>query len=182
VLMLPAHVVLTEMVIDPLCSFAFEGVPADADLMARGPRAREDHVFRWASLRGGLLAGLLLLTAVLAVWLAALARGLAADEARTLAILALTAGNLALVWALARPRGAGHGPPGRPLLVVTVLSAAALAAGIGWPAGRALLQFALPTPQWLAAALALGAAAGAAAGWMAARRRIPQAAPATHAA
>jgi Ca2+-transporting ATPase len=36
-LMLPVHVVLTEMVIDPMCSLAFEGAPEAPDLMDRPP-------------------------------------------------------------------------------------------------------------------------------------------------
>ena len=37
-LLLPAHVVLTEMVIDPVCSLAFEGAPEDPRVMQRPPR------------------------------------------------------------------------------------------------------------------------------------------------
>ena len=39
-LLLPAHVVLTEMVVDPVCSFAFEAVPERPGLMQRPPRPR----------------------------------------------------------------------------------------------------------------------------------------------
>lgn len=37
-LMLPMHVVLIEMVVDPICSIAFENEPTEPDLMQRGPR------------------------------------------------------------------------------------------------------------------------------------------------
>lgn len=177
VLLLPAHVVLTEMVIDPLCSFAFEGIPAARDLMERPPRPRQDHAFRWRTVRVGLAAGAVLLSAVLAVWLAALDRGLGAAPARTLAILALTAGNLALVWVLARPAGARGVVAGRPLWAVTGFSVLVLMAGVAWPAARELLQFGLPPTGALVGAPVLGALAGALGGWVVARGRAVSPSP-----
>jgi P-type Ca2+ transporter type 2C len=169
VLLLPAHVVLTEMVIDPLCSFAFEGVPQAGDIMRRPPRPRGDHPFRMRSLVPGLLAGAGLLAAVLGVWLAALGASLPTGESRTLALAALTAGNLALVWMLARPRGARALSASRPLVVVTASSVLVVAAGVLLPVGRELLRLSLPGASELAFALGLGLAAGVVSGFGAAR-------------
>jgi Ca2+-transporting ATPase len=175
--MLPAHVVLTEMVIDPLCSFAFEGVAATRGLMHRPPRGRDEHLFRKRSLASSMAAGALLLLAALAVWLAALLAGVPTDEARALAIAALTAGNLALVWTLARPEGARGLAPSVALSSVTVFSLVALAAGVLLPSARELLRFGLPPAHVLLAAAAAGLAAGIAAGLVAAqasRRAAPR--------
>ncbi|MBI5278009.1 MAG: cation-translocating P-type ATPase [Burkholderiales bacterium] len=171
VLMLPVHVVLTEMVIDPLCSFAFEGVPEAAGVMQRHPRPREAHAFRWASMRGALGAGLMLLGAVLCVWLTALAAGSATDQARTFAVSALTAGNLALVWMLARPDGARGLLASRALVAVTAFSTLAVASGVAWAPARELLRFAAVPMPALLAACAAGVAAAAAGGLVAARAR-----------
>ncbi|MBO9512693.1 MAG: cation-translocating P-type ATPase [Variovorax sp.] len=169
VLMLPIHVVLTEMVIDPLCSFAFEGVPGARNLMDRRPRPRDAHAFRWRSLRGGLAAGVLLLLSVLAVWGTVLAKGGTADQARTLAICALTAGNLSLVWMLARPQGAWGAFASWPLVIVTALSAVVMAAGVLLPGARELLHFAPVAGAGLLAAVVLGMAAAIGGGAVAVR-------------
>lgn len=169
VLMLPAHVVMTEMVIDPLCSFAFEGVPPTRGLMRKPPRRRDEHLFHWRSLALAAAAGLLLFLAALAVWLAALLHGVATPEARAMAFASLTAGNLALVWMLARPDGARRLYPSRALLAVTAGSALAVAAGILIEPVGALLQFGVPPGGSLAAAIAAGAVAGLAGGLAAAR-------------
>ncbi|MBB3181961.1 cation-translocating P-type ATPase [Variovorax sp. Sphag1AA] len=169
VLMLPIHVVLTEMVIDPLCSFAFEGVPEAQSLMSRRPRPRDAHAFRWQSLRGGLVAGLLLLLSVLGVWGIALANGGTADEARTLAVCALTVGNLSLVWMLARPQGARSAFASWPLVIVTAVSVMVMTAGVLLPGARELLRFAPVNGPGLLAAMALGIAAAVGGGLVAVR-------------
>lgn len=158
-LLLPAHVVLTEMVIDPACAFTFEAAPAGPDVMRQPPRARGDTLLGWRTLRQGLGQGLLLLLAVLAVYLAASARGTPADEARTLAVVALTAGNLLLVWLNARPAGSWRPPVGWAFPLVSALAIAALALALASAPVRSLLQFGLPS---LAELLAAVAAAGVA--------------------
>lgn len=173
VLMLPVHVVLTEMIIDPLCSFAFEGVAPAADLMRRPPRPRGEHAFRWISLRQALLAGGLLLLAVLGVWLAALSSGFAAEAARALALCALTAGNITLAWMLARPTGARGLALSLPLALVTAFSGLAIGLGLLLPSAGALLRFAPVAPQALAAAVLAGVLAALAGAWAVAPARRP---------
>jgi Ca2+-transporting ATPase len=151
-LMLPAHVVLTEMVVDPVCSFAFEGVPEDPGVMRRPPRAAREALLGRATLVRGLAQGALLLAVVLAIALAALRR-IGADEARTLAMCALMAGNLTLVWVHTGPHGRRRGP-GRAFLLIAIAAAAAMALTLVLPPLRALLQFALPPLPALAAATA----------------------------
>jgi Ca2+-transporting ATPase len=56
-LMLPAHVVLTEMVIDPVCSLAFEGAPEDPRVMQRPPRRSDEGIVGWPMLWQGLVQG-----------------------------------------------------------------------------------------------------------------------------
>ncbi len=177
-LMLPAHVVLTEMVIDPVCSLAFEGAPEEPDTMRRPPRRGDAGIVGRPMLVLGLVQGACLLAATLAVYLIALQGGRNVEEARTLAVVGLTAGNLALV-ALNVAAGGGW----RRLMdrsVASFWAIAVVAAGVmllcvGWEPARSLLRFAVPAPSDMAAAL--GAVAVAIAVATAATRllRAPQA-------
>jgi Ca2+-transporting ATPase len=160
-LMLPAHVVLTEMVIDPVCSLAFEGAPEDPRVMKRPPRRADDGIVGWPMLWAGLLQGGCLLGATLATYVLSLDAGRGEDVARTLAVVGLTAGNLLLV-AVNATAGVGwralFAPGARAFWWVAGIASAALALAVAVPGGRRLLHFGLPTLDDLALSL-LGAAA-----------------------
>ncbi|MFN9729664.1 MAG: cation-translocating P-type ATPase [Pseudomonadota bacterium] len=160
--LLPMHVVLIEMVVDPICSVAFEDEPEERGIMQRPPRRPDEPLVGWPQLAIGFAQGGLLLLAVLAVHFAARTAGLAEDVQRSLAFLALTAGNLALVRVnaargatLPRLFEAGH----RVYWIVTGAAAAIVAACMLWPAAAGLFRFAQPDPAHALAAAATGIAA-----------------------
>ena len=173
-LMLPVHVVLTEMVIDPVCSLAFEGAPEDPRVMQRPPRRADDGLVGWPMLLQGLLQGGSLLVAALAVYVLALQAGRGEDVSRTLAVLGLTVGNLLLV-AVNVSAGLGWGalltPGARNFWWVALAALGALAVSLVVPGARQLLHFGLPAAADLAGALVLVAVAVAASGALAARWR-----------
>jgi Ca2+-transporting ATPase len=147
-LMLPAHVVLTEMVIDPVCSLAFEGAPEDPRVMQRPPRRSDDGIVGWTMLWQGLLQGGCLLVATMATYAWALGAGRGEEVARTLAIVGLTAGNLMLV-AVNATAGVGWramlAPSSRAFWLVAAVASAALALAVAAPVARQLLHFSPPT-------------------------------------
>lgn len=155
-LMGPVHVVLVEMVVDPMCSLAFENAPASSDLMQRPPRRRGGAVPALRHLTTGLLQGGLLLVAILAVWGVALRCNLPAEGARTLAIAALMAGNLMLV---AQNVMLGNGwrsltaPGAHAYWLVAFVTVALFAGLLAWTPGRSLLRMAQPSAMGLAAAV-----------------------------
>ena len=155
-LMLPAHVVLTEMVIDPACTLAFEGAPEDPEVMRRPPRRSHEGILGWPMLARGLFQGSALLATTFGVYALALHAGRAEDAARALAIASLTAGNLTLV-AVNVTAGLGWRalaqPGARALRWVALAAAAALALALGTASGRALLHFAVPSAVDLLAAV-----------------------------
>ena len=159
-LLLPAHVVLVEMVIDPMCSVAFEGQPAEPDLMQQPPRPLSESLVGGAQLALAAGLGVVLLALCLVAFLLGHAEGVGDDVARTLAILALTVGNLALVASLARRGRAWVRGNGRAYLVITLGAAAIIGACIGLPALRELFDFGLPTLGQAARAMALGLVGG----------------------
>jgi len=174
-LMLPAHVVLTEMVIDPVCSLAFEGAPEDPRVMQRPPRRTDEGIVGWPMLWQGLVQGGCLLAATMAIYVLALQAGRDADIARTLAVIGLTVGNLLLV-ALNACAGIGwRGLVAASALAfwgVAAVAAAALAVAVALPGARRLLHFGVPTPGELAlgiAGVAVAVMLAAAPSWRARR-------------
>ncbi|HEY9107882.1 MAG TPA: cation-translocating P-type ATPase, partial [Roseateles sp.] len=167
-LMLPAHVVLTEMVIDPACSLAFEGAPEAPGLMRRPPRQPDDGIVGWSMLWQGLMLGGCLLVAALLVYIVALHAGRSPDAARTLSVVGLTVGNLLLV-AATMSTGSGWralAKPGtRAFWAVCAVASAALAAAVVLPAPRRLLHFEGPALDELALAVILAAMSVGAGSW-----------------
>jgi Ca2+-transporting ATPase len=161
-LMLPAHVVLTEMVIDPICSLAFEGAPEDPRLMQRPPRHAREGLVGWPMLLQGAVQGASVLLATLAAYLLALRVGHDADVARTLAVAGLMAGNLLLV---AANLSAGLGwrallaPGARVFWAVAAIATAVMVLAITAPPVRALLHFGQPPLAELGLTLAVVALA-----------------------
>lgn len=96
-LLLPVHIVFLELVIDPSCSLIFEAEHAEADVMTRPPRRRDERLFSAATLRIALLQGLSVLGVCLGVFLLAW-RGHTSDaEARALTFAALVVAILAVI-------------------------------------------------------------------------------------
>jgi Ca2+-transporting ATPase len=178
-LLLPAHVVLTEMVIDPVCSLAFEGAPEDPRVMLRPPRRASAGLLGRSLLTRGLTQGAWLLGATLAVYALALQAGRDEEVARTLAVLGLTAGNLLLV-AVNASAGLGWrallAPGTRAFWWVAAAATAALGLALAVPSARELLRLAVPTAADLAAtfaAVAVAVALGAMMGHALARKTSP---------
>jgi Ca2+-transporting ATPase len=171
-LMLPAHVVLTEMIIDPICSLAFEGAPERPGLMQRPPRHGDESLLGWTMFRRALVQGGLLLAAALAVYVLALPAS-GTPAARGLALLTLTVGNLGLVW-LNASQGVGwrvvfHAGY-TAFWAIAALAAAALAAMFTLPAVATLLKVAAPGAAHAAGAIGIAVVAVMVAGWLAPAR------------
>jgi Ca2+-transporting ATPase len=160
--LLPMHVVLIEMVVDPICSVAFEDEPEERGIMRRPPRRADEPLVGVAQLAIGLAQGALLLLAVLGVHALARGAGLAEDVQRCLAFVALTAGNLALVRVngargatLPRLFEAGH----RTYWIVAGVALAIVALCMLWAPAATLFRFAAPDPLHALAAAVAGIAA-----------------------
>ena len=117
--LLPVHVVFLQFIIDPTCAFVFEQEQEEAQVMQRPPRAVDARVLSPAVLRTGLIQGLAVLLAILAVFAIALTRGASPDEARALTFTTLMIANIALIavnrswatptWNILRRRNAAFG-------------------------------------------------------------------------
>lgn len=159
-LMTPAHVVLTEMLIDPMCSLAFEAAPPASNVMRRPPRVAGEGLLDHQALARCVALGLALLITLVCVWwvVRTLQPNGSIEQQRTWVMSGLLAGNLTLValqlggggWL--RLRG---GSAAKIFGVAAVVALAGWAVGLAWPALGHLLQLEPVAPSWLLAVMAL---------------------------
>jgi Ca2+-transporting ATPase len=97
--LLPIHVAFLEMVIDPVCSIAFEAEGEEADIMRRPPRSPRSRLLKPTLIQWALLQGLLGLLAIAAVYLGGYRSALPAPDLRSLTYVALIGVNFCLVLA-----------------------------------------------------------------------------------
>ncbi|WP_221792506.1 cation-translocating P-type ATPase [Aquisediminimonas sediminicola] len=93
----PIHIAFLEMIIDPVCSLAFEAETEEKDVMERPPRPPEAQLMSRALVMWALLQGAVALGLNAAVVAIGVARGLAADDLRGLVFMALVLTILALI-------------------------------------------------------------------------------------
>ncbi len=157
----PIHIAFLEMVIDPVCSLAFEAETDEDDLMRRPPRGTTVPLFSWSLIGWSVLQGTLAFTLVAAIFIAALDRGMPPDEARALAFFSLVLSivslilvnrsfSTSLVTALRRPNPA--------LAWILLAIAAILGLTVLWPTAAVLFRFGQLHTDDLAVTLSAGAA------------------------
>ncbi len=106
VLLMPVHIVLLELLIDPACSVVFEAEPAADDIMRRPPRAPSDSPFAAANLRHAVVQGLGFAAILLLGYGLLLGQRLDAAQSRSAVFVALVLGLFLLTLAnrdLSRP-------------------------------------------------------------------------------
>ncbi|CAM5232847.1 cation-translocating P-type ATPase [Rhodanobacter lindaniclasticus] len=98
-LLMPVHIVLLELLIDPACSVVFEAEPADEDIMQRPPRAPSDSPFAAANLRHAVIQGLGFAGILLFGYGLLLGQGVDAAQGRSAVFIALIVGLFLLTLA-----------------------------------------------------------------------------------
>ena len=133
-LLLPVHIVLMELLIDPACSIVFEAEPAADDLMQRPPRPVDDSPFALRALLLPLLQGAGIAALLLAAQAWLLAQGWSQAQGRTVVFGVLLACVPLLILAQRNPArplwrpGGGANPWLRPMAAAVGLLLAALLA------------------------------------------------------
>jgi Ca2+-transporting ATPase len=98
ILLLPIQIVFLELIIDPICSVAFESEQEEIGIMERPPRDANLHFFGWKNILFSLFEGLLLLAVVMAVYLISIGEGHSDGEVRAIAFTSLILGNIFLIF------------------------------------------------------------------------------------
>ena len=157
----PMHLVLLELLIDPLCALVFENEPGDPDAMKKPPRKRDEPVFGIRQILPAALQGSVLLAATLGLysWLNQMGPG--TEVARAAAFTALVIGHLSLALSVTAAEGGGLFTRERVLFwAIGGMTAAVLSLCLALPVLREILRFA-PLPPWaLLTAIAIGLGAG----------------------
>jgi Ca2+-transporting ATPase len=156
----PLHVVILELLVDSMCSLAFEDTPAEADIMRRPPRRRGESIAALPQVLFGLAQGAVVLALCFGIYAGALAQGVDVDVARAMALMTAVLGDIALVlanagqhsvfqrWTLPRPQ---------PLFVpIAAATLVLLSLAIAIPPARQILQFGLPSFGQLTLAVSAG--------------------------
>jgi Ca2+-transporting ATPase len=156
-LMLPLHVALLELVIDPACSIAFENEPADADVMQRPPRDTRAALFGAKDIALALGQGLLVLACVglSYAWAKGWLNGsdtpaLSEAQTRAMVFVTLVLGYAALIVVNRAPPGqflASLRVPNPTAWGVILLAWSFVVLGMQWPWLATALKFA-PLTVW----------------------------------
>jgi Ca2+-transporting ATPase len=170
--LMPVHVIFMELIVDPVCSIAFEMEPEERDVMQRPPRARARRLFTPRMVARSLLQGSGALGAALAVWAASVAAGLSDADVRTLTFASLIVSNLALIVSnrsLTRSVWANWGTPNPALRWLFIGVLGLLGVVLYVPLVRGLFAMAYPHVDDAATIMAAGLGALL---WMEAVKRV----------
>ncbi len=159
--LLPPHILLLELIIDPAGSIVFEAEPPEERVMRRPPRSVREPLFSRGTVGVALLQGAGTLVAVFAIFAISIALGRPEGEARAMAFVPLVLGNLGLVIVERSPsskRLRSLGARNVPLLAVAGVGGLLLALSLAVPSLRSLFRFDWPGWPGLALAGATGLA------------------------
>ena len=154
--LMPAHILFLQLIIDPACSVVFEAEPLEPDAMKAPPRRKEQQLFDSAVMIRGLCQGIGLLILLLATYASMRFFAPVASErdelARTLTFVVLALANLALIhtnksWG--RTRWVGPGAFGTQLSWIAFATLAMLAIALFFPPVTQLFSFVTPAPVLL---------------------------------
>lgn len=96
-MLLPAHVVFLQMIIDPTCSIAFELEPEESGVMKRPPRSTEDHLFSSRLITMCVIQGFVILAVLTGIFITLIEQGAADTYVRTVLFSTLVFANLGLI-------------------------------------------------------------------------------------
>ena len=163
----PMHLVLLELIIDPLCSIVFEAEPSEADAMRQPPRRSDEPLFGSAQIALAVVQGLILLAGVLGLYAWLNHSGVSEGHARTAAFIALVSGHMSLAASMLMSKERGLiGAHRRMFWLILAAASGLLAMTLTVPAVIEIMRFAKPSSSELFGGLVIGLLCG---GWYAAR-------------
>lgn len=158
-LLFPMHVVLLELVIDPVCALVFEVEPSERDAMQRPPRKRDEALFGFRQAATAMVQGAGILIGVLGVyWWASSTTS--EPDARAAGFVALATGILVLALADSAASGRLFAPHRRIFWLISAAVILIVALTLWLPPLASIFGFAAPSPGILLLATVVGVATG----------------------
>jgi Ca2+-transporting ATPase len=153
-ILMPAHIIFMELIIDPVASIAFENEKAEADIMNRKPRSKQHKFFSRKRILTSLAKGLSVLVSSLIIYVFAANLGCSEGQVRAMTFTTLILSNLLLVLSDLSETKSVFTIAKDPNLSVKVILGAALlflAAVLYIPLLRGLFHLELFPPSYYAA-------------------------------
>ena len=97
ILLMPLHIVILELTIDPICSVAFENEQEEENIMRRKPRNSQKKFFGGNKILESVLQGILLLAMTTIIYFYSIYEGHTNEEVRAIAFSSLVIGNIFLI-------------------------------------------------------------------------------------
>ncbi len=97
-MLLPLHIVLLELLIDPTCSIVLERQPAEDDIMSRPPRSRNESIINFCGVIKSVIQGIVIFAASFASYITVLNISSDSKYARAVAVTVIMLSNLFLVF------------------------------------------------------------------------------------
>ncbi len=97
VLLMPLHIVFLELIIDPVCSVAFESEQEEKSIMSRPPRNQKESFFGLKNILNSMFSGLLLFLVVLVVYFFCIWKNYPTGQTRAISFSTLVLGNIFLI-------------------------------------------------------------------------------------
>ncbi len=169
-LLYPMHVVMLELIIDPVCSLVFESEPSDRSAMRRPPRSIKEPLFGRDQMALAGVQGMILLAAVLGIYVWALNNGLSENQARAAGFTVLVIGNLGLALADSSESATRLFDPRHNVFWgVGAVAAVVLATIMTWPVLSEIFRVEAPDAAVVAMSALVALVAG---GWYSIVRRL----------
>ncbi len=150
ILLMPLHIVFLELIIDPICSIAFESEQEERGIMKRPPRKPDELFFGWNKIAFSLFKGLLLFIVVVIVYFLSVHEGHTDGEVRAIAFSALIIGNvLVILTSLSETRNFVSVilEKNSAVFIITVMALVILLSAIAVPFLQNIFSFAFPGYQ-----------------------------------
>ena len=98
IMLMPVHIVLFELIIDPTCSIVFERQKAESNIMNRKPRAQKSSLITKRLIIKSIIQGIMIFIATFGTYFLLLENGVEGNLSRTMALVILFASNFFLVY------------------------------------------------------------------------------------
>lgn len=98
ILLMPVHILVLQLLIDPTCSLVFEAETEETDLMRKPPRPVDQSIFSLSLITRAAFEGCALLIAVIGLYWYSIQRGMNTDEARAMAFVCIIGGSIGLIF------------------------------------------------------------------------------------